>query len=344
MSRFVRQLLCFVLVQWALVGLVSPFYTVDDAGNYLAETAAKHARLQALPGPKLVLVGGSSAAFGFSSDLLETAVGRPVVNMGLMAGLGVEYMLAEIRSSLKPGDAVVLSFEYEHFARKRVQGEPVAGFDPDAVEQVLEYRPSGVMDLGWDHVRRLLPRQGLRIAGTMARRLTGSLWRAIRGTREPEGSPSARRGFNDRGDFVWHRGAEARSRRPALGPAGPPPLDAEGFPNRRVLDLIRDETRALATRGVRVAWSFPPRPEELLLRQPDLPARLEVALRGIEGLVVLDAPSDHAYPWARFYDAENHLDGPGAGERTARLARAWTAAGFGPARREGTLTAPGSAR
>lgn len=321
MRGFLRNVAWFALLQIVVVWSLSGTYTAVDSTNYLAEAEAKHARLHTLAGPRVVLVGGSSAAFGYSSALLERELGLPVVNMGLMAGLGVEFMLAEVRPRLKAGDTVVFSFEYEHFARKRARGGAVAGFDPDALEQVLEFRPSGVADLGWSHVRRLVSGQGLKLAGNMARRLARCAARALSGASEPIGDASARRGFNAHGDFIWHRGPQGETRRPAVGVSERLVLDAEDFPNRRVMALIAAETRRLRARGVRVTWSFPPRPAEVIRRQSELAGRLEEALRAVAGLEVLDTPAAQSYPLERFYDSENHLDGRGADERTTRLAR-----------------------
>ena len=46
------------------------------------------------------------------SKLVESELKMPVVNLGLHAGLGLEFILNEISSQMKSGDEVVISLEY----------------------------------------------------------------------------------------------------------------------------------------------------------------------------------------------------------------------------------------
>ena len=121
------------------------------------------------------------------------------------------------------------------------------------------------------------------------------------------------------GDFVAHRTVEAMAGR---GPIGGGELvgDTRSFPNPALCSHLAAFVSEVVARGVLVAWSFPPRPTEVLIRDGDLAARLETVLRQIPGLVVLDAPTIlDAYPTGYFYDSANHLTAEGAGIRTDKL-------------------------
>lgn len=59
----------------------------------------------------LYIVGGSSAYFGIDAALMERQLGRPVVNYGVHAGLGLDYLLFQLEKIVKPGDSVLLAFE-----------------------------------------------------------------------------------------------------------------------------------------------------------------------------------------------------------------------------------------
>lgn len=72
----------------------------------------KHKRLNELPSPKLITVGGSNAMFGFNSPYMEQKLGIPVQNMSLAASLGLSFMLNEAKDDIKKGDIVLLSLEY----------------------------------------------------------------------------------------------------------------------------------------------------------------------------------------------------------------------------------------
>lgn len=112
MRRFAINLILFALVQICL------FTVLRDPGmsgqkKCIARTIEKHLRLEKTPPPRTILVGGSNVSFGFDSRLLEEGLGKPVINMGLAAGLGIEFMLNEVRSHISAGDTVLLSFEYD---------------------------------------------------------------------------------------------------------------------------------------------------------------------------------------------------------------------------------------
>ena len=96
----------------------------------------KERLLKEAPSPRLVLVGGSGLAFGIDSPTLEQALGGrySVVNMGLHAGLGLDFMLNEALDGLREGDVVVLSPEYDIVWRDEPNHLDIA--------EVLRFAPS----------------------------------------------------------------------------------------------------------------------------------------------------------------------------------------------------------
>ena len=76
--------------------------------TYLAALNDKLDRLETAEGKRIVLIGGSGAAFDVRSDLLEQELpGYSVVNFGLYAGLGTAVMLDLAEPYLRAGDIVV---------------------------------------------------------------------------------------------------------------------------------------------------------------------------------------------------------------------------------------------
>lgn len=73
----------------------------------------KYDRLNEIDGEKIVVVGGSSVAFGLDSELLERYTGMPVVNFGLYADLGTKMMLDLSLSGISEGDVVILAPELD---------------------------------------------------------------------------------------------------------------------------------------------------------------------------------------------------------------------------------------
>lgn len=71
------------------------------------------------PSPRWLIVGGSSAWFGFDSGLLENATGERVVNLGAHADLPLWFQLGQAEKVARPGDTVLLAAELVHFWRNR---------------------------------------------------------------------------------------------------------------------------------------------------------------------------------------------------------------------------------
>ena len=81
--------------------------------TYLGALDEKYERLNSIDEPKIILVGGSSVAFGVDSERLEEYTGMPVVNFGLYAALGTKLMLDLSRSGINEGDVIVISPELD---------------------------------------------------------------------------------------------------------------------------------------------------------------------------------------------------------------------------------------
>lgn len=96
---------CFLIVR-----IVNPI--VRDTNEYVAASIDKENRLKAISEPKIILIAGSNIAFGLNCKTLQKSIGHPVVNMGLHAGLGLRFMLNEVKTSMKARDIVLLSPEY----------------------------------------------------------------------------------------------------------------------------------------------------------------------------------------------------------------------------------------
>ena len=77
--------------------------------------AVKHAAVEALDGPKGVVMTGSSGFYGLRAETLGEVLDRPMVNMGVHAGLGLDFLIDQTQRLVGKGDLVVMSLEYEHY-------------------------------------------------------------------------------------------------------------------------------------------------------------------------------------------------------------------------------------
>ena len=116
MKNFIIKFIAAALAVCLPLGVVLMFGFAAEpqfAETFLGELADKRARLDSIDEPKVVVIGGSSTAFGLRSDLLEAELGMPVVNFGLYATLGTKLMLDLAEDSINSGDVVVIAPELD---------------------------------------------------------------------------------------------------------------------------------------------------------------------------------------------------------------------------------------
>lgn len=87
-------------------------YAYLKGNDYLMAISKKHADLERLQKPRLLFIGGSSAAFGIDSKSIGDSLVMNGFNLGLHAGLGLEFIVNEALAEVKPGDVLVVSTEF----------------------------------------------------------------------------------------------------------------------------------------------------------------------------------------------------------------------------------------
>ena len=104
----------------ALLAVIAPFAAVigtalvipsQYSDTFVGVLDEKMERLTSIEEDKIIIVGGSSVAFGIDSALMEEELGMPVVNFGLYAALGTKLMIDLSREGVKEGDIVILAPE-----------------------------------------------------------------------------------------------------------------------------------------------------------------------------------------------------------------------------------------
>src|SRR5436190_21804250 len=124
-GAWLRRAALFGLIVLLVLALFLWFGPPVSPVDYLGAARSKQERLHHLGSPKVVVIGGSNAAFGIDSETLERGLCKPVVNMGLHAALGFRYMTAEVVDQLGAGDVVIVTLENSNFEQ------------PDRTEDVL---------------------------------------------------------------------------------------------------------------------------------------------------------------------------------------------------------------
>ena len=114
MKTFLRDIAAFLALQGVILAILVLLHQPDD-NAYALTLRDKHARVRDVTAPAVLLVGGSNVSCSMDSGMLSRSIDRPVVNLGLLAPLGLAFQLREAEALMGPGDMIVLSPEYENF-------------------------------------------------------------------------------------------------------------------------------------------------------------------------------------------------------------------------------------
>lgn len=118
MKRFIKKLNVLILpiLVLFLIGLILP-PTPRASKSFLFATIKKDSLLLHTKSPRIIFIGGSNISFGLNSSLIKDSLKLNPVNTGVMADLGLKYMIDNTLQYIQEGDIVVLIPEYQHFFR-----------------------------------------------------------------------------------------------------------------------------------------------------------------------------------------------------------------------------------
>ena len=269
--------------------------------TYYAELPRKVDRLARTPGSRVVIVGGSSVAFGVDSALVEQELGMPCVNFGLYAAFGLKPMLDLSAPRLHRGDIVVIAPE-----TSAQMYSAYCGYD--ALLQAFETRVDLLIGLGADYWPGLVAKTPAYARDAAKLRRQGG----ATGT-----GVYALSSFDALGDIAYPRPENIMARGwlednlPELTPS---------IVTREFLDMVNRYARAARLRGAQVFFSFCPI-DALALGEADAAER-EAFVRALrDGLEcpLLSPLSDHILDAGFFYDSNYHLNDTGVRYNTLAL-------------------------
>ncbi len=307
-SSFLRKtaiaaiLLAVPLVLLCFAFLLPPQYD----GTYLAGLQDKTELLKNTEGRKIVLIGGSGAAFDIRSDLLEEQLPRySVVNYGLYAGLGTTVMLDLSKPYIREGDLVI-------FLPEQNEQTLSTFFDAESLWQASDGAFPPLPRLGSGENGRMLGAFG-RFAAAKARLF-------FSGDKPSGDGVYSRASFNRYGDIACPGRGQNRMA-DGYDPATPvsfsPSLPTEEFVSR-----VNAFDRSCRKKGASLFFAFCPMnsaavSEKELAQADDYVSRLTKRLT----CPILGAPEDAVMDAGWFFDTNFHLNEAGQIAYTARLAR-----------------------
>jgi hypothetical protein len=317
MKRFVSNLALFLLIQLVIwVGVLWVYASCPSRPgrqDYLSASIDKQNLLEREASPRIVFVGGSNLAFGLDSAEIQRRLGYHPVNMGLHGGLGLDFMLNEVKSSLRSGDVVVLSPEYELF------GGEYAGAG-DVLYTALEQRRSNIKFLSWHNVRPLLD-GGYIVASEIVQYDIS----CVAGGKDPNdvNDPDnvyRRTAFDEYGDVVAHLLLPSKITGARTGSAkiGSPDWAKVANISRAIADLnsFNDLCQRL---GVKTFYSYPIVSQPYFEENKESIDEIATALNKQLKIPIIDAPEEIRLPLDNFFDTDYHLNRVGIQKRTAHL-------------------------
>lgn len=258
-----------------------------------------------LPSPKLLIFGASNARYSHRCETLAAALGMPCANLGMAAGLSLEYLRAEFAPVVRPGDVIYAPLEY--------------GFYRDSTLPRIER----TIWVAWSAQRlRELPARELVAAlfqfdlkFALAAMAEMALHRA--GLRPRSGLGT----LTEQGDEKDHTEAKAAAYRPFVAAS---PGDLPRIEDIAAARVGPGELRAFldwaAGRGARVVGGLPTTFDDLD-PPPELVSHAQRQFTEAgHAFVVL--PNRSLYPRACFYDTHYHLNEACQKRHSALLAEA----------------------
>ncbi len=298
----------------AIIVIALPFISVitvaistppQYSNTFVGELDEKFERLNEIEEPKIVIVGGSSSAFGIDSAIIEKYTGMPVVNFGLYAALGTKLMLDLSRSGINEGDIVVIAPELEAQTLSLY-------FNSETTLQAFD---------GNFRMMRYIREENLFTLLSAMWKFAGEKLKYMRdgNAPNPDGVYNSKN-FNEYGDLVFERENNIMSLYydPNVMINLDPSVVSVDF-----IDYINEYARFCEWRGADVYFGFSPMNEMGFSEGADEDS-LKAFSKHLEK--ELDCPiisniTDYVYEAGYFYDTNFHLNEAGVKEHTVNLTK-----------------------
>lgn len=191
-----QKALIYILVIGMVILPIAVFFSVSAMipnqydNTIYAQLGNKYNNLKSQNEAKIVLIGGSSVAFGYDSELLSKHLGKPVVNFGLYASLGTKVMMDLAEKYISDGDIVILMPEVAAQTYSLY-------FNGEATLQCLESNFGMIKDIKRQNISELFLRYPNYLSSKFKLYRTNS-------TPDPQDVYNSKN-FNSYGDIVYDR-------------------------------------------------------------------------------------------------------------------------------------------
>lgn len=304
-------LILAILMPFVSLGAVAfatpPVYT----NSFVGELNEKVDYLASIEQPKVVVVGGSSVAFGVDGKMIEEYLGMPVVNFGLYAALGTKLMLDLSRHHIGAGDIVVLAPEMDAQTLSLY-------FSSESTLQAMDDDPTMLRYLRGDNI--------LSVIGGLWKHATAKLSYLVGGKKlpDPEGVYNAKN-FDAAGNLTYERPQNEMSI--YYDPANRIDLSPEII-DTKFVDYVNEYIQYCKNKGATVYFGYCPM-NKLALKEGTTSESISAFdnyLRSVircEFLGTMYSPDDpragYIVDAGYFYDTNFHMNDSGVARHTACL-------------------------
>ena len=288
---------CLTLISVAALFVLLP--TADDA--FTAAQIDKEARLSAAPSPRLQLVGASNVAFGYNSAAIEQATPYSVTNMGIQAGIGLEYILYRSQQYLKPNDVVIVEPIYDYFADDNESDTLLL--------ELLEVYPTSVPAAT---SANLLIKNLHNVPELVQRKLYTTSEHWLRSHETSLNEVYSRKAFNSYGDVVTHHGEPGKD----ISTTTPPSLNLNGQLYTSTVQQLNDFHAVAQNQQATVVLKYPCLPEPQFEQISKKLNELHQQLQSDLTMPIMNTPDSCVLAPNLFFDTIYHLNADGTATNT----------------------------
>lgn len=285
---------CMLLLFPALLFVGGMLLPTKYDDTFLGELKYKYQRLWETRSPKIVLVGGSSVAFGVDSELIQKEFPEyEVVNFGMYAALGTNVMLDLSRDGVGAGDIVILMPEQQAQTLSLY-------FNGELMWQALDGAFGMIRHIPEENRGQLLAEYPYFAAEKWKLFLTGKSL--------PGEGVYSRASFNEYGDLVLD--SESFNQMPGGYDENMPILFAESLLDENFIDYVNSYAKELSDRGVTQWYHFPPMNALAIEESADVDDYYDKLSEKLD-FDVMGNPGDCILESGWFYDTNFHLNSAG---------------------------------
>lgn len=308
---FIIIFLCLFLIfmlpftSVSVIALAMPA-VYDD--TFVGELGDKYDLLCETNDPKIVVVGGSSVAFGINSEMIEKELDMKVVNFGLYANLGTKLMIDLSRANVNEGDIIVLAPEMNSQTLSLY-------FNAETTIQAIDGSFDMIKNIDSDNYEAMI--------GAMWKFSADKLNYIMTGT-EPENSGAYRKEwFNKYGDNTFDRPYNTMTSIAKTITLDFMVDDTDGVTTdyETFIDYVNEYVDYCTEQGATVYFSFPPMNEAAMTdynTEENVYAFYDNLRSSLHCRVISDV-SDYVMDEGYFFDSEFHLNNDGVTVRTVQL-------------------------